>query len=138
MKAMLVTLFCLAPTLQAGGPPGCAAAVELFRRYAAVELQPDQFSLFAASATIRLYGETADGQDLGHKDLLLEEYRALAPQRRPGRYSRVRCEPDGLNWLITAQRQGIKKNASAPVSLLVGEQNGQLRILSASYVQIAD
>lgn len=155
MKAMFLTL-CLATFALAATPPkaagraravpaGCPAATELFQRYTAVELLPDQFSLFAPHAVVRLYGESADGQDLGHKDLSLEEYRVFGGDlerfrgRGPvNRYRRVRCELNGGNWLVTAERVAIHKHYEAPVSFVIGLQDGRLRILSASFVQIVD
>ena len=140
MKAVLlfaasVILAATSPrTANRPDPVGCPAAIELFRQYVSTDSPRD---LFSASALIRLYGESAEGKDLGHKDLTLEEFRSLAGavERFSGRHGHVRCERDGENWLVTAQRLSAKP---APVSFLIGVERGALRILSASFVRIAD
>ena len=138
MKAFLCALLLVGPALAASWPrganrgeaAGCPAAVELFRRAASMEL-------FSPKAVIRVYGESADGKDLGHRDLSLEEYRGLAGdlERWGGRHGQVRCERDGENWLVTALRLTGKRT---PVSALITVETGRLWIVSASFVQTAE
>lgn len=154
MKAMLLTVLIAAGAV-AGTPPkpaaratplaGCSLAVEFVRRFTTVELLPEHFDWFSPTVRIRLYAETSDGQDLGYKDLTLEEYRAFAGDlgrfqgRGPvNRYQRIRCEADGPNWLVTAERHAIHRNYVAPVTFVIGRQSGSIRILSAAYVQIVE
>ena len=142
MKAWPFALLLAMPVLSATPPSrpartGCPAALELFRQFVALEPSPDRFLLFSPNAVVRLYGETASGQDLGHKDVSLDEYRA-AVENAASRYRGIRCEAEGSGWLVTAQRIAARPNHDTPVSFLIGYQDVRLRILSASFVHLAE
>lgn len=141
MRVWLFALLLVAPVLPATPPSrparaGCPAALELFRQYVALEPSADRYSLFSPKAVVRLYGETSSGQDLGHKDVSLDEYRAAVDSATSRRYRGIRCETEGSGWLVTAQRSEAEPHQDTPVSFLIGYQDERLRILSASFVHI--